>query len=95
MILGLVMGALILGCLIGIIVFLITGKELNIHITHTHKTIEPCTCNKENPDTAELQRAFHEDYMKRQGQVINMDGVISEVNKVMGIEVPDTFEGDK
>ena len=95
MILGIILAACILGGMILITTLLVTGKELNIHIRHTHKTIESCTCTKPETNAAELQKAFNEDYAKRNQEVINMDGVIAEVNKVMGIEVPDDIKGDE
>lgn len=95
MILGVILAACILGGMILITTLLVTGKELNIHIRHTHKTIESCNCAKPEPNAAELQKAFNEDYAKRNQEVINMDGVIAEVNKVMGIEVPDDIKGDE
>ena len=95
MILGVILAACILGGMILITTLLVTGKELNIHIRHTHKTIESCNCTKPESNAAELQKAFNEDYAKRNQEVLNMDGVIAEVNKVMGIEVPDDIKGDE
>ena len=95
MILGVILAACILGMSILITTLLVTGKELNIHIRHTHKTIESCNCAKPETNVTELQRQFNDHYAKTNQEVLNMDGVIAEVNKVMGIEVPDDIKGDE
>jgi uncharacterized protein YoxC len=99
MILGVILAACILGGIILITILLVTGKELNIHIRHTHKTIEDCGCGKIIPgvsdDTTELQKQFNDRQAKLNQELVNMDGVIAEVNKVMGIEVPDQIKGDE
>jgi hypothetical protein len=100
MILGIILAACILGMSILITILLVTGKELNIHIRHTHKTIEGCGCQSNTTpgtkdDTQELQEAFNKQYAQKHQEFVNMDGVIAEVNKVMGIDVPDINEGDK
>ena len=99
MILGLILAACILGGIILITTLLATGKELNIHIRHDYKTIESCHCNDIVPgfkdDNAELQKQFNDRHAKLNQELVNMDGVIAEVNKVMGIEVPDQTKGDE
>ena len=99
MILGLILAACILGGIILITILLVTGKELNIHIRHDYKTIESCHCNDITPgfkaDTTELQKQFNDRQAKLNQELVNMDGVIAEVNKVMGIEVPDQIKGDE
>ena len=44
---------------------------------------------------AELQKQFNDRQAKLNQELVNMDGVIAEVNKVMGIEVPDQIKGDE
>lgn len=96
MILGIVLASIILGLFLLIGALLITGKELTVHIKHTVKHIETCNCKKDNaPDAQKIQEEFNKDYVKRQEAFLNMDGVIAEVNKVMGVEVPDNNEGDR
>ena len=100
MILGVILAACILGMSILITILLVTGKELNIHIRHTHRTIENCNCQatatpEHKEDIQAMQDAFNKHRAQTQQEFLNMDGVIAEVNKVMGIEVPDVNEGDK
>lgn len=99
MILGIILGALILGGIILITALLLSGKEINIHIKHDYKTLENCHCNDIIPgskdDNVELQKQFNEHQAKLNPGFVNMDGVIAEVNKVMGIEVPEQPKGDE
>ena len=101
MILGLVLGALILGGMFLITALLLSGKEINIHIRHDYKTIENCHCNDTTipgfkaEDNTALQKQFNEQQAKLNQELVNMDGVIAEVNKVMGIEIPDQIKGDE
>ena len=100
MILGIVLAAIIVGASILITALLVSGKEINIHVRHTYKTIESCNWQPTvipgiKDDTQEMQEAFNKQYAQKHQEFVNMDGVIAEVNKVMGIEVPDINEGDK
>lgn len=100
MTLGLILAAVIIVIGAALITLLVTGKTINIHITHTQKDITCCSCNKETSSadtetTQKLQEAFNKQYTQKHQEPINMDGVIAEVNKVMGIEVPNNIEGDK
>lgn len=99
MILGLILAAVIIVIGIALIILMLTGKEINIHIRHDYKTIETCHCNDTVPgfkdDTAELQKQFNDRHAKLNQELVSMDGVIAEVNKVMGIDVPDRIKGDE
>lgn len=99
MILGLILAAVIIVIGVALIILMLTGKEINIHIRHDYKTIESCHCNDVIPgfkdDNAELQKQFNDHQAKLNQGLVNMDGVIAEVNKVMGIEVPDQTKGDE